>query len=421
MTRVTRREFLRDGVAAFTVSFAAPAFLSDIALAQGSRSRNLVVVYLSGGNDSLSTLVPYQDPFYVSRRPAIAIPAGQVLQIGSDSSGRPLGLHPRLTGLHQIFNEGRLAIVQRTGYANSSRSHFQGTDIWGTADPAASTEVGWLGRYLDTLPAPVDALAGWNAARDMPRALSARMVAVPTIPDARSYALASPNGAAEALNERNAATRMASYAPSHRPHLSFVNGSLRGALDTLDRVASVNSYQPSLAYPNNGFALALRTVAGSIVRGIGTRVYWVQTGGFDTHANQGAGGGGAYATLMGTYGDGLLAFYNDLRNQGLLNDTLVLQFSEFGRRISENGSQGTDHGAAGVMMAMGGMVRGGLYGTAASLDPNPANPTLENNGADVRFETDFRAVYARVLDGWLGADSASILGGDFRAAAPTII
>jgi len=421
MTKVTRREFIRDGVAAFTVSCAAPAFLSDIALAQGSRSRNLVVVYLSGGNDSLSTVVPYRDPFYASRRPAIAIPAGQVLQIGSDSSGKTLGLHPRLTGLHQIFNEGRLAIVQRTGYANSSRSHFQGTDIWGTADPSSPTSVGWLGRYLDTLPPPVDSLAGWNAARDMPRALSARTVAVPTIPDARTYALSSPNGAAEAVLERGAATRMASYAPPERPHLSFVNGSLRGALDTLDRVASVNSYAPSLAYPNNGFALALRTVAGSITRGIGTRVYWVQTGGFDTHSNQGNAGGGAYANLMATYSDGLLAFYTDLRNQGLLNDTLVLQFSEFGRRISENGSQGTDHGAAGTMMAVGGMVRGGIYGTAASLDPNPANPTLENNGADVKYETDFRAVYSRVLDGWLGADSVSILGGNFRSGAPAII
>jgi uncharacterized protein (DUF1501 family) len=421
MTKVTRREFIRDGVAAFTVSFAAPAFLSDIALAQGARSRNLVVVYLSGGNDALSTVVPYRDPFYASRRPSIAIPAGQVLQIGSDSSGKTLGLHPRLTGLHQIFNEGRLAIVQRTGYPNSSRSHFQGTDIWGTADPSSPTSPGWLGRYLDTLPPPVDSLAAWNAARDLPRALTARTVAVPTIPDARTYALSSPNGAAEALLERGAATRMAAYAPPERPHLSFVNGSLRGALGTLDRVASVNSYVPTLTYPNNGFALALRTVAGSLVRGIGTRVYWVQTGGFDTHSNQGNAGGGGYANLMTTYSDGLLAFYTDLRNHGLLNDTLVLQFSEFGRRISENGSQGTDHGAAGTMMAIGGMVRGGIYGTAASLDPNPANPTLENNGADVRHETDFRAVYARVLDGWLGADSISILGGNFRGGAPAIL
>ena len=418
---VSRREFIRDGVAAFTVSFAAPAFLSDIALAQGARSRNLVVLYLSGGNDALSTVVPYQDPFYYSRRPAIAIPAGQVLQIGSDSAGRALGLHPRLTGLRTIFNEGRLAVVQRTGYANSSRSHFQGTDIWGTADPNSPSSLGWLGRYLDTIPSPVDSLVGWNTTRETPRALISRNVAVPAIPDTRTYSLASPNGAAEALNERNAATRMASYEASNRPHLSFVNGSVRGALSTLDRVASVNAYTSTLTYPNNGLALALRTVAGSMVRGIGTRVYWVQTGGFDTHSNQGNAGAGGYANLMATVGDSLLAFYTDLRNQGLLNDTMVLQFSEFGRRISENGSAGTDHGAGGVMMAMGGAVRGGIYGTAASLDPNASNQTLEDSGADVRYETDFRSVYARVLDNWLGTDSVAILGASFRANAPAII
>jgi uncharacterized protein (DUF1501 family) len=179
-------------------------------------------------------------------------------------------------------------------------------------------------------------------------------------------------------------------------------------------VAAVSSYTGTVPYANNGLALALRTVAGSIVRGTGTRVYWVQTGGFDTHAQQGAAGGGAYGNLMGTFSDSVRAFYNDLRNQGLLGDTMILQFSEFSRRISENGSQGTDHGAAGVMMAIGGAVRGGIYGTAPSLDPNPANPTLENNGGDVRFETDFRSVYAKVLDNWLGASSQSILGGDFR-------
>lgn len=421
MAQISRRAFMRDGVAAFTVSVAAPAFLSDIARAQGARSRNLVVVYLGGGNDALNTVIPYQDPFYFSRRPAIAIPAGQVLQIGSDSSSKALGLHPRLTGLHTIFNEGRLAIVQRTGYPNSSRSHFQGFDIWGTANPNTTTGLGWLGRYLDSLPPPVDALSGWNATRETPRALVARTVGVPAIPDARTYSLASPNTGAEAISERNAAVRIASHVEVERPHLAFVNGSINGAMDTLDRVGSVNSYVPTLAYPNNGYALALRTVAGSIVRGIGTRVFWVQTGGFDTHAGQGNAGGGVYANLMTTFSGGLLAFYEDLRNQGLLNDTLILQFSEFGRRISENGSQGTDHGAAGVMMAIGGGVRGGLYGTAASLDPNPANLTLENNGNDVRYETDFRAVYARVLDNWLGADSVAILGGNFRPGAPAII
>ncbi len=419
--KVSRRTFIGHGVSAFTVSFAAPAFLADIARAQGARSRSLVVVYLNGGNDALNTLVPYQDPFYYSRRPNIAIPAGQVLQIGSDASGRVLGLHPRLTGLRTIFNDGRLALVQRTGYTNSSRSHFQGFDIWGTANPASPTGNGWLGRYLDTLPSPIDPLAGWNNSRETPRALYANTIAVPAIPDARAYSFASPNSGVEAARERAAATLLAANRPSDRPHLSFVNASSQAALATLDQVASVAAYTGSTTYPNNGFALALRTVAGSIVRGTGTRVYWVQTGGFDTHAAQGNAGGGGYATLMATVSDGLFAFYTDLRNQGLLGETLILEFSEFGRRIQENGSQGTDHGAAGVMMALGGSVRGGIYGTAASLNPDPGNPGLENNGGDVRYETDFRSVYARVLDNWLGANSASILGGDFRSGAPAII
>ena len=419
MSKFSRREFLRDGVAAFTLSFAAPAFLVDIARAQGAVSRNLVVIYLAGGNDALSTLIPYTDPFYYSRRPAIAVPAGQVLQIGSDSSGKPLGLHPRLTGLQTIFNQGRLAIVQRAGYQNSSRSHFQGTDIWGTADPSNPSGLGWLGRYLDSIPG--DPLAGWNTSGATYRALTGLNVSVPSITDPRAYSFASPNVGAEAVNERNSAIRLAAAAGPSRPNLAFVNTSAMEAFATLDRVASVVDYQSSVTYPNNGFGSALKTVAASIVKGIGTRVYWVQTGGFDTHSGQGNAGGGGYANLMATVGDGVLAFYNDLQNQGLLGNTLMVQFSEFGRRISENGSQGTDHGAGSIMMAIGGGVRGGLYGTAANLNPMPDNPTLENAGGDVTYETDFRSVYARVLDGWLGADSTAILGGNFRAGAPAII
>jgi uncharacterized protein (DUF1501 family) len=410
---VSRRDFLRGGVAAFTVSFAAPSFLSDIARAQGARARNLVVLYLSGGNDSLSTVVPYRDPFYYSRRPNISIPAANVLQVGSDSAGNALGLHPRMTGLRNIFNDGRLAIVQRTGYENSSRSHFQGLDIWGTAAPGSPTGTGWLGKFLETVQ-PANVLSGWSATRELPRALMSRTVSVPAIPDARTYSFNSPNSGAEALNERVAAVQIASHVPVNRPALSFVNASASGALGTLDVVASVASYTGTVTYANNGLAIALRTVAGSIVRNTGTRVYWVQTGGFDTHSAQGNQGAGTYANLMGTYSDSVFSFYNDLRNQGLLNDTLVLQFSEFGRRISENGAQGTDHGAGAVMMAVGGAVRGGIYGTAPNLNPVTGNPTLENNGGDVRHETDFRSLYARVLDNWLGADSVPILGGNFR-------
>src|SRR6476659_2250409 len=141
---MNRRAFLKDGVAAFTISFAAPAFVSDLARAQGASSRNLIVLDLSGGNDGLSFLVPYTDSFYYSRRPTIAIPAGTVLQVGADSSGKALGLHPKLTGLQEIFNQGRLAIVQRAGYENSSRSHFSGTDIWSTGNPPNTQGSGWL-------------------------------------------------------------------------------------------------------------------------------------------------------------------------------------------------------------------------------------------------------------------------------------
>jgi uncharacterized protein (DUF1501 family) len=417
---ITRREFVRGGVAAFTVSFAAPAFLSDIARAQGSSRQNLVVLYLSGGNDALSMLIPYNDPEYRNRRPTIAIPAANVLQIGSDRSNVPLGLHPRLTGLRTIFNAGRMAFIQRTGYENSSRSHFEGTDIWSTGDPRSPQSNGWLGRYLDTLPSPVDPLSAWSTTGVIPRTLQANRVGVPSIPTIQGYAFASPNTGADASSARDSATRIASHLPVDQPHLAFVNASSQAAFATLDRVAQVGSYRETVSYPNNGFGLALRMIAGAMAKGVGTKVFWVQTGGYDTHAAQNPNqANGSYTTLMTTLNDGLFAFYNDLLNQGLLNDTLILQFSEFGRRINENGSQGTDHGAASVMMAIGGKVRGGIFGTAPNL--RVGSETLENGGNDVHYETDFRSVYAKVIDSWFGGDSASILGGNFRAGAPAIL
>jgi uncharacterized protein (DUF1501 family) len=422
--KFTRREFIRDGVAAFTVGFAAPAFLSDLARAQGASGRTLVVLYLSGGNDALSMLVPYRDQFYYSRRPTQAVPAVNVFQIGTDRSGVALGLHPRLGGLKQMFDAGHVALVQRSGYRQSSRSHFTGTDIWATANPANPTGAGWLGRYLDTLPSPIDPLSGWATVREVPRAMVGRTVSVPAILNPAQYAFSNPNGnTAEGGFSRAAMTRMASHLPAEKPHVSFVNATTQAALATLDRVAVVASYQPAggVVYPaNNALAQALRAVAGAMFRGIGTRVFWVQTGGYDTHASQNTNAANAgYSNLMGTLDTALTAFYTDLRNQGLLENTMIVLFSEFGRRINENGSGGTDHGAAGLMMTIGGSVQGGIHGTAASLQPG--NPTLENNSNDVTWETDFRSVYASVIDSWLGADSVSILGGNYRDTSLAIV
>lgn len=420
--KITRRQFVKGGVAAFTLTYAAPEILTDVAQAQGSTSRNLVILYLSGGNDSLSMVVPYNDSNYYARRPNIAIPASNVLQVGTDSSRVALGLHPRLTGLKQVFDRGSLALIQRTGYANQSRSHFLGTDIWSSADPTNPASNGWVGRYLDSLPSPVDALVGWNTTRDLPRVLQSNRVSVPAIPNPATYAFASPNAGAEAAAERAAALRINSHIPVDNPELAFVYANAQAAMNTLDRVATVASYNGTVTYPNTGLGQALKAVSGAMVRGIGTRVFYVTTGGFDTHSAQNPNQtNGSYFNLMATLNDALFAFYQDLTNQGLLSSTLVLSFSEFGRRISENGSNGTDHGAASVMLAMGGRVNGGLYGTAPNLSLDPSNPTLENSAGDVRYETDFRAVYARVIDSWLGADSRAILNADYRNPSLTFV
>jgi len=410
---VSRREFIRNGVGAFTIGLAAPAFLTDLARAQSVSSRSLVVLYFGGGNDALSTLIPYTDPYYYSRRASIAVPSSDVLQIGSDSNRVALGLHTKLTGLRDLYNQGRLALIQRTGYENSSRSHFTGQDIWGSANPINPQTLGWLGRYLDTLPAPVNPLVAWDALRDIPRALISANVSVPAILSAASYTYASPNAGTEATLERTFAQRLSSHVPVDRPHLAYVNGNIDAAMNTLDKVALVAAYKPTITYPTTGLGQTLLNVAGAISKGVGTKVFWVQLGGFDTHASQ-AGTNGSYPKLMTELNDAVSVFYADLKAQGLMDSTMLVTFSEFGRRVYDNGSVGCDHGAAGVMMALGGAVRGGLYGTAASLNPDPQNPTLENNGGDVRYDTDFRSVYARILDQWLGANSVALLGGDFR-------
>ena len=333
-----------------------------------------------------------------------------MLQIGTDRGGTPLGLNPRLTGLRTIFNAGRLAIIQRTGYANSSRSHFQGTDIWSTGDPASPQGAGWLGRYLDLLPAPVDPLTAWSTVRETPRTLLARTVGVAVDPE-RVRPTPSPARTAAPTRwpQGRRATRIASHLPVDMPHLAFVNSTAQAAFATLDRVAQVNTYVPTVAYPNNGLAQALRAVAGAMNKGVGTRVFWVQTGGYDTHAGPVA----------------------EPRQRHLLDadDDAERRAARVLQRPAEPGPAQRHAGAPvlgvrpphhrerqqrhrprrGQRDAGDGRRRPRRH---LRHGPEPAadadNPTLENNGGDVRYETDFRSVYARVIEDWLGASSTQI-------------
>jgi uncharacterized protein (DUF1501 family) len=383
----------------------------------GGIDRNLVVVYLDGGADGLSMVVPYTDPYYAPRRPTLSVPAADVLQIGADASGKPLGLHPRLVGLRSIYEEGRLAIVQRVGYPNATRSHFHGQDIWATADLEGDARFGWLGRYLDSL-GPLDPLYAMNTAGTLPRTLLAPIYQPPSIPSLSSYNFRAANGGAEGALERTFAEAIGSHLPVNRPHLAFAQRCMADALATVDRVQSVGTYTPSVPYPDTGFGRAL--LAGSIAKNVGTKLFFVRTGGFDTHAQQQTRQGNFF-NLMATLDDGISAFYRDLTNLGKIEETLIMEFSEFGRRVNENASGGTDHGAASNVLVLGGSVSGGLYGTAPDLNPARENPTLESRGNDVRFETDFRAVYATVAEAWLGADSTALLGGAFRDPALTFL
>jgi len=409
--KITRRTFVKGGVTTFTLGFMAPALLSDMARAQAASDKNLVILNLDGGIDGLSVVIPYQDPFYFSRRPSISLLPQTVLQIGTDTSGRALSLHPRLTGLKKIYDQGHLAVTQRVGYANSSRSHFVGGDIEATADVTNQVRFGWVGRYLDSLEAPIDPLYAWNTTSSTPRTLLAPIYDAPAIPSIAGYNYRTNNDGAEGTLEKAAATKISSHIPVNQPHVALVQQSMASALATVDRVQSVGTYKPSLTYPGNGLGSALQMVAGAIVKNVGTKIFFVRLGGFDTHAAQQT-RTGYFFNLMATLDDGLSAFYNDLTNQGLASNTLIMSFSEFGRRISESSSAGTDHGAGNNVLVLGGSVKGGIYGTAADLNPYPGNPTLESSGNDITYQTDFRSIYATVAENWLQADARALLGGN---------
>jgi uncharacterized protein (DUF1501 family) len=406
MFNASRRKFLASVSAASAglVSLAprAPGFLLESAAYGADRPGEnvLVVVQLSGGNDGLNTVVPYTDEIYKKkRRASLAIDARQVLKI--DGS---LGFHPSLKGFSTLLENHQLAIVQGVGYPNPNRSHFESMDIWHSARIETKERAnGWLGRAFDARKAAmtrsIDPPALHLGDERQPLALSARDVPSPSIRSLDQFKLETGN------NERQRAAIEAAVgtARSNRSELlTFIQTRSTSALEVSRRIeASNQAYKASVTYPATPLAQNLKRIAQLIDAGLTTRVYYVALDGFDTHSDQPA----AHAGLLDQLGGALAAFAEDLQAHSHLDRVTTLVFSEFGRRVEENASRGTDHGAAAPVFVVGGRVRAGLIGNHPRLDD------LING--DLKFHTDFRSVYATILEKWLEWSAVPILGEGF--------
>lgn len=406
----SRRKFLAGISAAASaglVSFApkAPGFLLEsgaFGAAQAPGERILVVVQLSGGNDGLNTVVPYEDEIYKKKRPSLALDANRVIKLENG-----LGLHPSMTAAEALLEKRWLSIVQGVGYPNPNRSHFESMDIWNTAsNPAPDRTAGWLGRAFDVQQKAghigVDPPGMHLGAEVQPLALAARETPSPSIRSLDQFKLETGGDAARpgAIAAAAAAPR-----PAASDLLKFVQTRTTAALEVSRRIAgSGQNYKSSVSYPTTPLAGKLKQVAQLIDAGLGTRVYYVSLDGFDTHSDQ----ANAHAGLLSQLAGALSAFAEDLQAHGHLDRVLTLTFSEFGRRVEENASRGTDHGAAAPLFLVGSRVQPGLIGKQPKLD--------DLADGDVKFHTDFRAVYAALLTQWLGWSAEPILGEGFAPA-----
>jgi uncharacterized protein (DUF1501 family) len=404
----SRRAFISRSLGVAVLGGTIPSFFERAAFADplpalGSSldPRNvLVVVQMGGGNDGLNTIVPYSDDAYHSVRPVIGIDGKLVLKIDDR-----IGLNPVMTGMNELFKEGKLAIVQGVGYPNPNRSHFEATQIWETASPDRPVATGWLGRYLDgivpptTGSAPTNLFAALTLGDTVPAALIAQHVDVPAIGALNTFQYNTGKDTAS----KTAASRLYDGAkPGQSPYLGLIETTARTALHGGDILRQkIAGYKRSGTYPSDPFSQQLALAAQIIGSDLGTRVIFVSIGSFDTHAGQRA----QQDRLLGYLSSGLAAFYADLAAHDNADRTLVLTFSEFGRRVQQNASNGTDHGTAMPLFVLGGKVKGGVYG---------AHPSLSDlDHGDLMFNTDFRSVYATVLDKWLGRSSTQIIGSSF--------
>ena len=364
----------------------------------GANDRVLVLVNLQGGNDGLNCVVPHGNPQYYQLRPTIAVPHSDVLAIDDQ-----VGFNPAMRSLKSMYDKGMVAVVQGVGYPNPDHSHFRSTEIWQTAVPDRYEHTGWLGRYLDAANLPHENLFnGVALSQVLPEALVAVKTDVPAIVQLNGYGL---------VSDRNAVARR-TYAelvrddgfPFRSPYLAHVaeieDHAQRGSEELPKLVAG---YKTDASYPATPLGRSLALAAQIVGSNIGTRVLYVQHGSFDTHVNQ----KGTQDRLLGELSDALKAFYDDLAAHGNDARVLTMTFSEFGRRVAQNASGGTDHGEASPLFLVGGAVKGGLYGSLPDL--------AQTNMGNLRFTTDFRQVYATVLERWLGRAPGPILGGSFTA------
>ncbi len=414
---ITRRSLIGRGALLVASGFLAPSFITRTALALDGQpgftdsgpvmldptknNRILVVLQLSGGNDGINTLVPFGDPAYATLRPTLGLPTNEVLKLTDQ-----VGLHPNLKHFKGLYDQGRLAVIQGVGYPNPNRSHFRSMDIWHSARPESFERSGWLGRYVSACQCAQDnALPAISVGDQLNTMFWTDTTLVPAVASIGAFSFLTDT---KYKNDRTfqlqTLQNIYNQAGSWSQYESLIRRGTLNALagsDELQKVAA--TYQTAVKYPaNNGLANQLKTVAQVIAGNLGTRLFSVSQGGFDTHANEKA----THDRLMTQMDDAVDAFLQDLANMNKQDDVVIMTFSEFGRRARQNGSAGTDHGTAEPMFIIGNKVHGGVYGGYPSLSD------LDNNG-DLKFNADFRSVYAGVLQDQVGVSPGPVLGGSF--------
>ncbi len=363
--------------------------------------RSLVVVQLTGGNDGLNTIVPYTNELYYDQRTDVVISPEDVLKIDDD-----LGFNPNMGTIKRLWDEGKVAIINGIGYPNPDRSHFRSMDVWHTAEPDKLSGEGWLGRAIRDLdPLAENVLTGVNFGRGLPRALACKGVPVASVGNLETYGLL-PDIQDEMVRKAalNAFAQMYGGAEGKDAVAEFLGQTGLDALKGADILRTAPEvYSSSVEYASTPLGQSLKNVAQVMFADLGTRIYYTQHGGFDTHAAQMPVSAKLWHEVSNAIGD----FMDDLKEHGREDDTAILVFSEFGRRIKDNGT-GTDHGSGSMAMVIGGAVRAGLYGQYPSLREQ------DQVQGDLLFNNDFRGTYSSLLAQWLGLDPVPIVNGQFE-------